>query len=764
MHIVNCRALWYIYLFLLCLILAETAESNTYYLSSCSGDDTRTLLQAQNSNTPWRTLDMISRMSKYFQPGDSILLRSGETFTGSLKFTNSGSMTRPIYIGKYGSAKLNPIVSGIRTLTTPSYLAKCIWEVDCPKDIESINQLFLNDTPRLQGRYPNSDIENRGYLQIENHQGFNVINFSKLPLSKFELTNAEIVIRKNRWILEKVPVKAIKRNSIEYRSTTNYEPSNKFGFFFQNHISTLDQFGEWSYDRLSKKIRIYIGDSMSKIPMLKISLDTSLLSISFQSNLIFKDITFAGSNKNGINIANSTNIKLSNCKIQYCGNNGINSSNTDFLIIDSCSILNCNNNGIYAIPIKNLVVRSNLIKNIGLIPGMGGNDVNSYQAITVYGPNNLLIDNIIDSIGYNAIRFEGDSNRIIKNQISNFTLTKDDGGGIYTFNGYTNGIPQKGISISENYITKGRGAPEGTNDLLYAASHGIYLDLNSNGIEVVKNSVSECNRSGLYILNGNNLNIVNNSFFNNGSQLLYEQKDQKPKRLKVLENSLISSDDQFCLDIVTKSDSLISFLKFDRNTYTISTNQKYICKLTIASSRTTEEILCLDLQGWRKYSGDLNSSTSFRIFSEDRVHSISENPIFNYTFGRILPTIHFNKNHNRLSINQDGKLRVDFLGQGTSNYVLDFPIGKIKRASSYKLSFNISGEKSAKAIRAYFRSDYPPYRRLSTTKYFVSPPSQTHFEYVIKSITNEVQASLILQFQHQTSPILLDDMQLIELL
>ncbi|MBA3705410.1 MAG: hypothetical protein H0W84_05780, partial [Bacteroidetes bacterium] len=53
--------------------LIQTGQSNNYYFSDQTGDDSRSSVQAQNSLTPWKT---IAKLNSYFlnlQPGDSIL-------------------------------------------------------------------------------------------------------------------------------------------------------------------------------------------------------------------------------------------------------------------------------------------------------------------------------------------------------------------------------------------------------------------------------------------------------------------------------------------------------------------------------------------------------------------------------------------------------------------------------------------------------------------------------------------------------------------
>ncbi|MCW5556028.1 MAG: right-handed parallel beta-helix repeat-containing protein [Verrucomicrobiae bacterium] len=83
----------------------------TYYFSS-SGNDTNS---GTSAAAPWRSLSQIYFKSAGiggrtpFQPGDSILLRAGDTFEQTISCFSAGTSNEPITIGRYG-AGANPII------------------------------------------------------------------------------------------------------------------------------------------------------------------------------------------------------------------------------------------------------------------------------------------------------------------------------------------------------------------------------------------------------------------------------------------------------------------------------------------------------------------------------------------------------------------------------------------------------------------------------------------------------------------------------
>jgi hypothetical protein len=98
----------------LCLITSiPFAGAATYYLSSSQGNDTNA---GTSSGAPWQTMSNVWYNSsgfgpKIFKPGDSILLKAGDSFDGPLVFSQSGTAGSPITVDRYGTGA-NPIIYG----------------------------------------------------------------------------------------------------------------------------------------------------------------------------------------------------------------------------------------------------------------------------------------------------------------------------------------------------------------------------------------------------------------------------------------------------------------------------------------------------------------------------------------------------------------------------------------------------------------------------------------------------------------------------
>jgi hypothetical protein len=94
------------------------AFGTTYYVSSSSGSDSN---NGTSMSSPWQTITKVNGGA--YNPGDSILLKAGDTWIGSPNFSSglitpfAGSSSSPITYGSYG-AGASPILDGGNSLPT----------------------------------------------------------------------------------------------------------------------------------------------------------------------------------------------------------------------------------------------------------------------------------------------------------------------------------------------------------------------------------------------------------------------------------------------------------------------------------------------------------------------------------------------------------------------------------------------------------------------------------------------------------------------
>ena len=191
-----------------------------------------------------------------------------------------------------------------------------------------------------------------------------------------------------------------------------------------------------------------------------------------------------------------------------------------------------------------------------------------YEAVQT-GANNAIIEyNEIDSTGYVGITFDGNNTIVRNNFLNGFCLLKIDGAGIYTWNG-AGQVASTGQKITNNIVINGIGSNEGTSTTGNPIAHGIYLDWGTANMEVSGNSISNCTHSGLYIHDAFNLNVHNNTSFNNGQfQVLFASFDAGvPIRTDIVKNNIFVSKaaTQTTGSFQTIADDIRSFGTLDSN-------------------------------------------------------------------------------------------------------------------------------------------------------------------------------------------------------
>ncbi|MHA4809785.1 right-handed parallel beta-helix repeat-containing protein [Flavitalea flava] len=554
-------------LYLIFLLGAVSGRANSYYFSSRDGDDSRTVAQAQQAATPWKTLSKLNACFSNLLPGDSVLFKRGDVFKGTLRITQSGTAGNPIVLAAFGNGPL-PVISGFSGLTNWTSVGKGIWRAPCGDCGMSVNMLTIDGNAIPMGRSPNAGESNGGFATIQSHvkkQSISDDNLGNGP----DWTGAEIVMRKNRFIIDKSKIVSQSGNTINYKSGNYYEPTDKFGYFIQNDIRTLDQKGEWYYDPNARTMSLYYGSEDPSGAEIRASSVDTLVVIKNKHYLVFDGLFFLGSNLDVFNLTNADNISITHCRISFAGLNAIKGLQTDRITIGNVEIRNSNNN---AIDIRGTgsLVGDNKISRTGTIPGMGTGE-QSYLGIHVAGTGNTVQYNQVDTTGYVPIFFLGSSNTILNNVVRAFAFVKDDGGGIYTWSGdIDSGIQRNTGTIVGNIVLDGITAPGGTDGKQPGIANGIYLDENSGMLAVTGNTVSRCT-GGIFLQDAHEVIVKENTLYDNGFQLALRHPLVKGtlRNNRIIQNTLVARTGEQTVLILSSavSGEVSSYAEFEDNNY-----------------------------------------------------------------------------------------------------------------------------------------------------------------------------------------------------
>ena len=513
------------------LAIAASASAKNYYISS-SGDDSQNGL---TTATAWRTISKLNAALGAINPGDSVLFKRGDTFFGGISLARSGSASSPIVFSAYGTGA-KPLISGFVTLSGWTNAGGNVWRANVASASSSLLVVTIDGNLQRLGRYPNPEATNSGYLS------YTAISSTAPSITGTELstttnwTGAEVVIRKNHWILDRCRVTAHNGGELVYTNPSGYTgKTGGYGYFLQDDIRTLDQYGEWFLDKSTKNLSVFFGSETPSTHTVKASIVDRLLNLNSSNYVNVSNLSFEGANTEALYVNYAQNVNVTNCSF----NNNTDAVDATILnaVVSNDSISNTLNTAIgladwgssYA---GTVVISSNYIKNVGLFAGMSGSGDGMLNGIRQLGANATIEYNRIENSGYQGIVFEGNNTKVRYNFISGFCSVKDDGAGIYT--GSVGDLTARSNRIvSNNIIMNGIGATYGTPNFATPGAtydaHGIYLDENTNGVVVINNSIANLPQgSGIFINVGLNLQAKNNTLYNVRNGLRIDRMPNKP--------------------------------------------------------------------------------------------------------------------------------------------------------------------------------------------------------------------------------------------
>lgn len=506
------------YLLGMFLVLCSTtvfAQKN-YYVTA-SGNDSN---NGTSAATPWKTINKINSQKSKINAGDVINFNKGDVFYGSLDLKGKkGSSGKAIVLKAYGSG-YKPILRAAKKINNWTRHNGNIWKTNLGKvNNGRIPSLFLNNQAQQIGREPNVSAANGGYRTIKSHAGNNksISEASSLPYASNRFKGGEITIRTTD---DNVKVETVTSHG---GTTVNFslsDPSagfennieNNFGYFFQNHVNTLDQNGEWAHDTNAGVLYLYSNSNPNNLNV-EIPAGDEALALNNTNYIKIQDLRVEGGLSQTLAISGASNLTITNCNF-YNGNNylslGFTLSN---IKVTNTVFEESNNVAIRWEGINGLTFTNNKVQNIGMRTGMGAPGFIGYTGVRFISKSgsstNIIEKNTIKDIGYHALNFGGGNLKIRYNNISNYCYTKDDGGGIYSV-GNKNG----NNSIYNNMVHDSPGAIRGIPAGRGVKTAGIYIDNDSQNQLIYENTVYNIVGWGLMANLSSKNTIKDNTVYN----------------------------------------------------------------------------------------------------------------------------------------------------------------------------------------------------------------------------------------------------------
>ncbi|MEI7502444.1 MAG: right-handed parallel beta-helix repeat-containing protein [Paludibacter sp.] len=300
-----------------------------------------------------------------------------------------------------------------------------------PTDKDVTNEVDMDGTNRIE----------RWKKSLESGHDLWLKGFWRIAWDAYTVKIAEINSLEN-WI--KMAVNANQGMGSKYSPAADEAKTYRVGdgkekWCAINYLDEIDQPGEWAYDFKDKKIYYLPAKNLNKVTAYIADKAQAIVTLKGASNLQFIGITVEGSQGNGFDLTNSSNISVSGCSIRNVGANGINENNGNANVFQSnnifetgamgINILNTGNRG--KLTHSNDKVLNNHIHHTGKLSYSYAIFVKNSIGITF--ANNLIHD--IPAGGFSTLLI---NDCIFEyNEIHNVALKVSDMGAYYGYGGWT---------------------------------------------------------------------------------------------------------------------------------------------------------------------------------------------------------------------------------------------------------------------------------------------------------------------------------------
>lgn len=488
-----------ILLIILLTLSGFLAKATNYYISTAAGSND--MNNGLSIGTAWRSLTKASLQS--YNPGDSILLRSGDTLYGTLRITRNGTVANPIVISSFGVGA-RPMISGMSLMhdwigvVGRTNVYQC--NVDSTLKVDC-NVLTINGVPQHVGRTP--------WMVYNKATDSSLIAFVLTGTPSY--VGTELVFRNNAYAAQRCLVTSQVGNTVKYSQTgtraidagqrvVSFPISDSLsGFFFQRFSNSLDVNGEWYYNKTANTMQMYSTVDPNTLTIKASYVDT-LIALDAHSWVTMNNLALDGATMYGAAANGGDGLVLQNCTVTN-STKGVMFWNVNKSKVISNIFNNIFNNAILCSnnQRKQMDIIDNTITNVGQLFGMGlywsDNNFNGIVGKTS-GDSSAnyvnIVGNVVRNVGLCGIKYQGSNVTVRRNLIDTFCNQLDDNGGIYTFAQNRVYFPNIFVNriVDSNIVIHGVGAPIGTPGNSGIDVGGIYDDDQSDSLNHKHNLVA----------------------------------------------------------------------------------------------------------------------------------------------------------------------------------------------------------------------------------------------------------------------------------
>ena len=381
--------------------------------------------------------------------------------------------------------------------------------------------------------------------------------------------------------------------------------------------------------------------------------------------------------------------------------------------------------------------------------------------------------------------------------MDNYLLVKQDGAGIYTWNGGNPVRIHSNLSIKGNIVSNGMGNSYGTvgGRNREPSANGIYMDNNVNHIEIVDNTVYNISGKGNHNNSPSFITMTGNTFFNIGlcfDFVRYVNDGTSPANggnditNMNFQNNIFfttSPENIACSYAdrgvnVPDSSTLLKRIKamgtIDNNYYHLPNELGF--SYMFRNDKSTRFISSpqMTFESWKSFTGFEKNGKIIPALPSYRVNKlISGNLYTNGQFAKditglicsSLPSNTVCEWDNTGKINGPGSLKITFKVPPSSpkDFAnLKIPVGPVNSSKKYILRFNTISTELNGIVKVSLEYSDTPDKSLSPTQSKPLSKVKTAYEFFIKAPQNSTNAKLAIGLYQETGSTWIDDVEIFE--
>ena len=228
-----------------------------------------------------------------------------------------------------------------------------------------------------------------------------------------------------------------------------YGIKNNDRYYIENLLQELDNPGEFYVDARNKKLYFYPPYNIADADIEISEANKDMMTGSKLSNITLQNLSFSGTQGNGIVLSECDNIVVDNCEVKHIAKNGIMITDSANSSVKNSTVSYIGETGVYMSggDRDKLISGNNVIEN-NHIYEFGKKDRTGGLGVKLYGVGGLIQHNLIHNSTAAAINMFGNDHKILYNELYNVVNEPCDAGAIYTGRNYT----YRGIEVAYNYI------------------------------------------------------------------------------------------------------------------------------------------------------------------------------------------------------------------------------------------------------------------------------------------------------------------------